>query len=66
MERYQQRVIDEHAELNDRLHKLIEFFGTGQDLQIGLPAPEKTRLSRQMLIMQLYEQVLRERIDAFV
>jgi hypothetical protein len=63
MQPHQQRVVDEKAELSEKLEKLEAF--TGGAIYAGLPAPEQTRLSRQLLIMQLYEQVLSERISAF-
>lgn len=63
MEPHQQRVVDEKAELSDKLDKLETFVGGA--VYASLPAPEQTRLSRQILIMQLYEQVLSERISAF-
>jgi hypothetical protein len=63
MEAHQKRVIDEKAELSEKLEKLEIFLGGAA--HAGLPPAEQTRLSRQFLIMQLYEQVLSERISAF-
>lgn len=63
MEPHQQRVVDEKEQLSEKLEKLEVF--TGGSIYAGLPAAEQTRLSRQLLIMQLYEQVLSERIAAF-
>jgi hypothetical protein len=63
MEPYQQRVVDEKEALSDKLDKLETFLG-GANINLVLPE-EQTRLSRQCLIMQLYEQVLSERIAAF-
>lgn len=63
MQPYQQRVVDEKAELSEKLEKLETFLGG--EIYSSLPTAEQTRLSRQSLIMQLYEQVLEERIGSF-
>lgn len=60
---HQSRVIEEKMELSDKVFKLATFISGS--VFAGLPAAEQTRLSRQYLIMQLYEQVLEERIAAF-
>ena len=63
MQAHQQRVVEEKVELSEKLTKL-ELFLSGS-VYASLPSAEQTRLSRQYLIMQLYEQVLSERIGAF-
>jgi hypothetical protein len=63
MQPHQQRVVDEKAELSEKLNKL-EAFESGA-IFAGLPPAEQTRLTRQLFIMKLYEQVLSERISAF-
>jgi hypothetical protein len=63
MEAFQQRVVDEKTELSDKLDKL-ETFVDGK-IYNSLPPAEQSRLSRQLLIMRLYEQVLSERVSAF-
>lgn len=63
MQPHQQRVVDEKAELSDKLDKLETF--EGGPIFSGLDPSEQTRLTRQLLIMKLYEQVLAERISAF-
>lgn len=63
MEAYQQRVVDEKAEVSEKLEKLETFLGSANFTKV--PHQEQTRLARQSLIMQLYEQVLSERIAAF-
>jgi hypothetical protein len=63
MQPHQQRVVDEKAELSDKLEKLLKFFDGS--IYSSLPPEEQSRLSRQSLIMQLYEQVLEERIGNF-
>jgi len=61
---HQQRVLDEHAELLERLNKL-RAFTDGTPLFQGLPEAERLRLWRQRAAMVAYEQVLRERIEAW-
>jgi hypothetical protein len=63
MQPFQQRVVDEKKELDERLAKLNDFwnnpiFGT-------LPDAEKVRLEKQSLLMQSYSEILGERIAAF-
>lgn len=63
MQAYQQRVVDEKRELDERGDKLDQFilsdrFGT-------LPAAEQERMKRQLEIMGKYSEVLGERIAAF-
>ena len=60
---HQQRVVDEQVELSGKLEKLLKFFDGS--IYTSLPVAEQSRLGRQSLIMQLYEQVLEERISAF-
>lgn len=60
---HQQRVVLEHAELSAKLTKLDTFLGGGT--YASLPPAEQSRMMRQFLIMQLYDQVLAERIAAF-
>lgn len=60
---HQQRVVEEKRQVTERLEKLEAFLDS--EIYAKLPHQEQTRLSRQLLIMQLYEQVLAERISAF-
>lgn len=60
---HQQRVVEEKAELSEKLGKLETFVGGA--VYAALPPAEQSRLTRQHLIMQLYEQVLAERISSF-
>jgi hypothetical protein len=60
---HQKRVIQEKAELSEKLEKLEAFHNTAT--YKGLPQAEQFRLARQVYIMKLYEQVLAERISAF-
>lgn len=64
MEDYRQRVIEEQAQVTDRLVKLGAFLGTA--VFSKLDRAEKQRMRRQFMIMELYEQVLVERIAAWV
>jgi hypothetical protein len=63
MQAHQQRVVDEKSELSGKLDKLESFCDTS--IFAGLPPAEQSRLTRQLFIMKLYEQVLSERIAAF-
>jgi hypothetical protein len=63
MQPHQQRVVDEKAALSEKLDKLGTFVGGAA--YASLVAAEQTRLTRQLFIMKLYEQVLSERIAAF-
>lgn len=60
---HQQRVIDEKAELDEKLTKLVAFFGN--PLWATLPIAEQERLSRQSEVMRQYSNILEERIAAF-
>ena len=60
---HQQRVIDEKAELDERLAKLKDFFLT--DIFINIPMRERMRLERQATVMQHYSNILGERIAEF-
>ena len=64
MEAYQQRVVDEKSELDERLGKLIEFIEESPTFP-RLPDDEKNRLRRQKDCMQNYSDVLGERVAAF-
>lgn len=63
MQLHQQRVINEKSELSEKLSKLESFLSS--PLFSTISGAEQAKLSRQFLIMQLYEQVLSERISAF-
>ena len=63
MHPHQQRVVNEKSELSEKLDKLETFEGGA--IYTSLPPAEQSRLTRQLLIMKLYEQVLSERIAAF-
>lgn len=63
MRPHQQRVVDEKAELDARLAKLIPFFDTA--IFAGLGGAEQSRLRQQSHAMACYSAILGERIDAF-
>jgi hypothetical protein len=63
MQPHQERVIEEQRELVEKLGKLKEFMQT--KTYDSLPMVECVRLRRQSLIMDLYVEVLAERIAAF-
>lgn len=60
---HQQRVIDEKAELGEKIHKLVDFLES--PLFAGLPVDEQLRLKRQTVAMDQYFTILAERIAAF-
>jgi hypothetical protein len=63
MQPFQQRVIDEKKELDEKLQRLGAFFDN--ETFNGLPEDERIRLKRQESLMQAYSEVLGERIAAF-
>lgn len=63
MQEYQQRVIEEKAQLDERLQKLRAFFKS--DTAKQLPKREKELLAQQNLLMTFYSQVLGIRIANF-
>ena len=60
---YQQRVVDEKAELDDRLSKLKAFCFTAMFDELDLAEQNRLRLQEQC--MASYSAVLGERIAAF-
>lgn len=60
---FQQRVVDEHRELSERLAKLTAFFDT--EIYAGLDGAEQTRLNAQAMFMAGYQAMLALRIAAF-
>ena len=63
MQEYQQRAIEEKAQLDERLQKLRAFFKS--DTAKQLPKREKELLAQQNLLMTFYSQVLGIRIANF-
>ena len=63
MEAYQERVVAEKRELDEKLAKLSAFGRT--DLFASLPEGEQGRLNRQHAVMEEYSRILGERIEAF-
>lgn len=61
---HQQRVVEEKAELDDKLAKLKSFIDDSAIFE-GLPAAEKERLVRQHSCMTEYSDILGERISHF-
>jgi hypothetical protein len=64
MQAFQERVIDEKAQLDDRLDKLSAFLKRASSQQV--PGPERARLLLQENVMQQYSRILAERIAAFM
>lgn len=63
MEPFQQRVIEEKKELDQKLLRLRKFF-EGQNFQ-SVDPNEQARMLRQEVIMTDYSSILEERINAF-
>lgn len=63
MKDFQQRVIDECNELEEKMNKLIGFMCG--DAYANLPAKEQGLLMVQLSHMKCYSGCLRERIDLF-
>jgi hypothetical protein len=61
---YQERVLEEKAELDARLIKLIDFI-TSPNFTVMVQAEERERLTRQYTLMRQLSSVLNERIQAF-
>ena len=60
---FQQRVIDERGELEEKIHKLSVFV-TGEIFPL-LPKDEQERLTVQLSVMALYVTILQHRIENF-
>lgn len=60
---HQQRVVEEKAELDEKIPPLLAFFKT--DVCLNLPMAERCRLMRQASLMREYSKVLGDRIAAF-
>lgn len=61
---YQDRVVEEKRELDEKIEKLTAFIFKGSAYKT-LPEDEQNRLNRQHAIMTGYSQVLGERIANF-
>lgn len=64
MQPHQQRVIDEKAELEEKLLKLHQFI-CASPVFAGLSGAEKELLREQAQIMDQYNDILKERIELF-
>ena len=64
MEPYQQRVVDEKKELDERLEKLWRFMDTPRFVE--LMVDECIMMRIQARVMKHYSDILGERIEAFV
>lgn len=68
MQPFQQRVVDECNELNDKIAKLVTFIenkGANPSVFSTLPEDEQFRLRVQLSAMTIYANVLAERINNF-
>lgn len=63
LEPYQERVVAEKAELDERRAKLVAFLASPA---VGvITMPEQERLHQQAVTMGVYSDILRERIEAW-
>lgn len=60
---YQQRVVDEKAELDEKIEKLAGFING--DALTDVDTDERVRMFRQLVVMRHYAKILGERIEAF-
>lgn len=63
MEAFQQRVVDEKKELDEKIAKLLAFSET--ETYDNLPEDEKSDLEEQFECMNNYSSVLERRISRF-
>jgi hypothetical protein len=61
---HQQRVVDEQTQLADKIAKLTAFIN-GPKWGTDVSPPERSRLRRQLAVMEQYDAILLERIGAF-
>ena len=61
---HEQRVIDEHQELHEKLSRLSVFLNT--DTCMTLPFEERSLLVRQRKAKEEYAEVLADRINRFI
>ena len=64
MEPYQQRVVREKEELDAKIENLVAFIASDRFFDT-VTDEEQKRLRRQEVLMELYSEVLAERIAAF-
>jgi hypothetical protein len=62
---YQERVIQEKAELDLNIFKLLAFTGASNPVFSAMDFPDRDLLNRQCNLMQLYSEVLGQRIERF-
>lgn len=63
MKPYQQRVIDEQVELDNKINALALFLTTPEAHNLG--SGDRARLDAQLFIMRKYSNILGERIVRF-
>lgn len=63
MEEFQERVVTEKRELDEKLARLRAFIGS--ERLAGVAEAERSRLNRQFIAMTKYSDILGERIAAF-
>lgn len=61
---HEQRVIDEKSQLDEKIARLADFSTNSERYRL-LPAEEQCRLRQQLVMMELYSDLLGQRIAAF-
>ena len=64
MQEYQERVVTEKIELEIKINSLKNFLQNNHNKNIVSPE-ELDRMTRQLEVMEIYANVLSERIDSF-
>lgn len=65
MQPFQERVVAEKADLDEKITKLAVFTNPNGPIFPTLPEDEQDRLNRQLTLMSNYSEVLGQRIAAF-
>lgn len=60
---FQERVVTEKSDLDEKINKLSKFVTTS--VYDGLEVGERVRLSKQLEVMHAYSNLLNERINSF-
>ncbi len=63
MEAFQERVVKEREDLNEKIIKLTSFIFSAKFIFVD--KEEQERLSQQLCVMMHYSSILQDRIEAF-
>ena len=65
MEQWQERVIQEKKELDEKIDKLKKFLGEKVEKVFNVDETERLRLEVQLTIMESYSNILKARITSW-